>query len=73
MKSELTGGWGFHQTSLRFLIIVLLVLGVFFRFVNLDRKVYWDDETITSLRVSGYTIEEMSQQVFDGSVIGSAA
>jgi uncharacterized membrane protein len=73
MKSELTGGWGFHQTSLQFLIIVLLVLGVFFRFVNLDRKVYWDDETITSLRVSGYTLEEMSQQVFDGSVIGSAA
>jgi uncharacterized membrane protein len=73
MKSKLTGGWAFHQTSLRFLIIVLLVLGVFFRFVNLDRKVYWDDETITSLRVSGYTIEEMSQQVFDGSVIGRAA
>jgi uncharacterized membrane protein len=73
MKSQLTKGWGFHQTSLRFLIIVLLVLGVFFRFLNLDRKVYWDDETITSLRVSGYTIEEMSQQVFDGSVIGSAA
>ncbi len=49
MKSQLTKGWGFHQTSLRFLIIVLLVLGLFFRFVNLDRKVYWLDEVYTEL------------------------
>lgn len=66
MKSQLTQGWEFHQASLKFLIIVLLVLGVFFRFVNLDRKVYWVDETYTSLRISGYRQGEVVQQIFDG-------
>ncbi len=54
---------------LRFLIVVLLVIGIFFRFVNLERKVYWHDETYTSLRISGYTVKEVKQQIFNGSVI----
>ncbi len=54
----------------RFFVVVLLVLGIFFRFVNLDRKVYWHDETYTSLRISGYTEKELVQQVFDERVIG---
>ena len=29
---------------LRFLIVVVLVLGIFFRFANLGKKVYWIDE-----------------------------
>lgn len=57
------------ETGLRILIIVLLMLGIFFRFYNLDRKVYWHDETYTSLRISGYTSKELVQQVFDGRVI----
>ena len=48
---------------LRFLIIVVLVVGIFFRFANLDRKFYWIDETYTSLRVSGYTEAEMLKQI----------
>lgn len=55
---------------LNFLIIVLLVLGVFFRFANLDRKIYWLDETFTSLRVSGYTAVEVEQQASFERVIG---
>lgn len=47
---------------LRLLIVVVLVLGVFFRFVNLDRKVYSVAETYTSLRISGYTEAELVQQ-----------
>ncbi len=43
---------------LRFLIVMLLMVGIFFRFFNLDRKVYWHDETFTSLRISGYTVIE---------------
>jgi uncharacterized membrane protein len=54
---------------LHFLIVVVLVLGVFFRFLNLDGKVYWHDETYTSLRISGYTAAEVKQQIFNGSVI----
>lgn len=50
--------------------MLLLVLGVFFRFYHLDYKVYWLDETYTSLRVSGYTREEFVEQVVTGNVVG---
>jgi uncharacterized membrane protein len=53
----------------RFFAIALLVLGIVLRFVNLDRKVYWHDETYTSLRIAGYTKEEFVRQVFNGRVI----
>jgi uncharacterized membrane protein len=55
---------------LRFFIVILLVLGILFRFVNIDRKVYWNDEAFTSLRIAGYTDAELVQQVFDGREIG---
>jgi uncharacterized membrane protein len=58
-ENKLTLGWGTHQTKLRFLIAILLVLGIFFRFADIDRKVYWLDETFTSLRISGYTESEL--------------
>ncbi|MEG4023899.1 glycosyltransferase family 39 protein [Microcoleus sp. S13C4] len=48
---------------LRFLIIAVLVIGILFRFANLDRKFYWIDETYTSLRVSGYTEAEIIKQI----------
>lgn len=56
-------------TWLRFLIIIILVLGLFFRFVNLDRKIYWMDETYTSLRISGYTESEVAQQLLEGQIL----
>jgi uncharacterized membrane protein len=51
----------FH--GLRSLVVVLLILGIFFRIVNLDRKVYWGDEVYTSIRVSGYTTAEIVKTV----------
>lgn len=69
MKSELIDRY-LPPTWLRFFILILLVLGIFFRFVNLDRKVYWGDETYTSLRVSGYTEREVAQQLSEGSIVG---
>lgn len=53
---------------LRFLIIVILVMGIFFRFSNLGGKVYWIDEAYTSLRISGYTESEFIEQVADGQI-----
>lgn len=47
----------------RYFIVVLLLLGIFFRFYNLDRKNYWNDEVYTSLRISGYTKAELLEQV----------
>jgi len=69
MKSQLRRNWVLPQTWLRFVFIILLVLGVFFRFVNLDRKTYWGDEVHTSLRISGYTLAEMSQELRNGRVV----
>lgn len=51
--------------------ITVLLLGIFFRFYNLDQKVYWFDETITSLRSAGYTETELIQHTYDGNEIGS--
>ncbi len=59
----------FPQTTLIICIIVFLALGVFFRFVNLEQKVYWGDEVATSRRISGYTEPELEQQLFDGQLI----
>lgn len=65
MQNKLLHNWQLPPTWLRFFIVSILVLGIFFRFVNLGRKVYWTDETYTSLRVSGYTHPEYVHQVFD--------
>lgn len=54
--------------ALRLFIIIVLVLGIFFRFLNLDHKVYWHDEAYTSLRISGYTTTEVLPQVFNGQI-----
>ncbi|WP_375511332.1 glycosyltransferase family 39 protein [uncultured Nostoc sp.] len=59
----------FAPSWLRFLIIFLLAMGILFRFFNLDGKVYWHDETYTSLRISGYRIAEVKQQIFNNRVI----
>jgi uncharacterized membrane protein len=56
-------------SKLRLIIVVLLAIGVFFRFFNLDGKFYWYDEVFTSLRISGYTEAEAVQQVARGQVI----
>ncbi|MFN6563372.1 MAG: glycosyltransferase family 39 protein [Nostoc sp. ChiSLP01] len=58
----------FPPIWLRFLIVILLILGIFFRFAYLDRKVYSHDEAYTSLRISGYTKTEFVRQVFNGQV-----
>lgn len=68
MTNKLTQAWIFPPTWLRFLVIVVLVLGVFFRFINLDQKVYQHDEAFTSMRISGYSKPEVEQQLFDGQV-----
>ncbi|MGB5960004.1 MAG: glycosyltransferase family 39 protein [Coleofasciculaceae cyanobacterium] len=57
------------KEKLRILLIILLIMGVFFRFVNLEGKSYWIDEVFTSLRISGYTQAEVIQEVSQGQVI----
>lgn len=61
------------KEKLRILLIILLLLGIFFRFVNLEGKSYWIDEVFTSLRVSGYTQAEVIQEVSQGKIISLEA
>ncbi|MEG3956091.1 hypothetical protein [Microcoleus sp. herbarium2] len=62
----------YHNPSLdqcvKFLIIVILVMGMFFRFANLQNKVYWIDEGYTSREISGYTESEFIQELGDGQI-----
>ncbi len=39
----------------RVFIVIIFLFGIYFRFINIDRKLYWHDEIITSVRVAGYT------------------
>ncbi|GAP97621.1 glycosyltransferase family 39 protein [Leptolyngbya sp. NIES-2104] len=58
-----------YSPAFRFLVLVLLLLGVFFRFVALAERPYWHDEVYTLLRASGHTIAEITTQVFNGQLI----
>ncbi len=68
-KHSVTTFFRSPQKWVNILIIILLLLGIFFRFVNLDKKVYWGDESSTSLRISGYTSAEV-QQALQGHIVG---
>jgi uncharacterized membrane protein len=55
-----------------FVLVVLLplALGILFRFTNLDRKVYWTDEAVTSLWLSAHGFDELIARAFDGHEMG---
>lgn len=50
----------------RWIVAILLGLGILFRVAHLHYPVYWVDEVATSMRVSGYTQAEVTQQVATG-------
>ncbi|WP_334772299.1 glycosyltransferase family 39 protein [Nostoc sp.] len=54
---------------MRFFLVIVLLLGIFFRFTHLEYKVYWYDDAITSLRASGYTEEEVVQHFSGKSIV----
>ena len=57
------------KRKLRLLVVVLLLLGLLFRFVNIDKKFYWYDEAFTSLRISGYTQTEVLRAISRGQLV----
>ncbi|MCP2731695.1 glycosyltransferase family 39 protein [Limnofasciculus baicalensis] len=69
LKNQLIQRLNLPKTWLSFLIITVLILGIFFRLTNLDRKIYWFDETYTSLRISGYTETEIVQEFSQPKII----
>ncbi len=51
------------------LVAVILGIGIFFRFYNIDKKVYWIDEVHTTLRVAGYEKVEFAETAPAGKII----
>jgi uncharacterized membrane protein len=49
---------------LRYLMVLLIGMGLWFRTANLDRKVFWDDEALSALRISGYTSVEATRELY---------
>jgi uncharacterized membrane protein len=56
------------RRALGLALLALLAGGAFFRLAYLDRKVYWNDEVITSLWFSGYTVNEVRERLGDREV-----
>lgn len=67
----LTSSMTWIKNKLQFLVVVLLILGLFFRFVNIDKKFYWYDEVFTSLRISGYTQTEVIQEITSSQLVAA--
>ena len=53
------------------LVCFLLTAGVLFRFTNLGKRIYWHDETGTSLRVAGYTNGEVIAELTNAPIISA--
>jgi uncharacterized membrane protein len=54
--------------NIAYLSIILVLLGVLFRFNNLDLKVYWRDEALTSMQVAGYSQAEFLKDAFNSQI-----
>lgn len=57
---------------IRLLSISLLVLAICFRFVHLDRKVYWHDEVYTSMVITARPGQYLSNELFQNKLVKPA-
>lgn len=57
------------QNKLVFVIGILLILGIFFRFVNIEQKLFHGDECITTVRVAGFRHQEVNDLIPRNQVI----
>ncbi|NEQ43592.1 MAG: hypothetical protein F6K00_08550 [Leptolyngbya sp. SIOISBB] len=54
----------------KFIIGMVLVVGIFLRFYNLDGKIYWRDEVFSSLQISGQLLAVANyDELFTGELI----
>ncbi len=60
---------GDSLSTLKLLIAILVVVGIFFRFANLGFKAYWMDEVFTSIYLSGHTFLDAFRQIQVGEVL----
>ncbi|NEO98937.1 MAG: hypothetical protein F6K58_09720 [Symploca sp. SIO2E9] len=59
----------FYVNKSKYIFVVVLILGIFFRLIDLDKKFFWGDEVYSSIRIAGYTKEQVIAQVYDSGVI----
>jgi uncharacterized membrane protein len=69
MRSLLSQTW--RSRTLEIGLIALILVGIGFRFINLDRKVYWHDEVYTSLRAAGFDRAEIDPALFQDKIVPS--
>ncbi|MGG6269268.1 glycosyltransferase family 39 protein [Leptolyngbya sp. AN03gr2] len=69
MNTKLLHYWNSLDRALKALVVVLLILGIFFRCTALAERPYWHDEAFTLIRSAGYTTVEITQSVFNGQLI----
>ena len=58
-----------HRVLLVSLLVIAIIIGVGFRFFQLERKLYWHDEVYTSIRAAGFTRQEIDQELFQNRII----
>jgi uncharacterized membrane protein len=61
-----------RTTWLKWCLIVAIGLGICFRFVHLDGKVYWHDEVYTSFRAAGFNRQEIDRELFQNRLLPAA-
>ena len=57
--------------TLKIVIAIAIAFGIFFRFFHLDRKVYWFDEVYSTMRMAGYSIQEVDKALFQNQIISA--
>lgn len=57
--------------GLQQVILILLILGVGFRFGAIDQKIYWHDEVYTSMRAAGFTRQEIDAELFQNHFVSA--
>ncbi|MEG4247266.1 glycosyltransferase family 39 protein [Microcoleus sp. Pol10D4] len=50
------------------LLAIGILLGIGFRFFEIDRKLYWHDEAYTSIRAAGFTRQEIDNELFQNRI-----
>ncbi|MEG4024559.1 glycosyltransferase family 39 protein [Microcoleus sp. S13C4] len=51
------------------LLAIGILLGIGFRFFEIDRKLYWHDEVYTSIRAAGFTRQEIDDELFQNRIV----
>jgi uncharacterized membrane protein len=51
------------------LLAIAILLGIGFRFFEIDRKLYWHDEAYTSIRAAGFTRQEIDDELFQNRIV----